>query len=241
MKTRLSILPLIAAAALLATACSDGDTFVDAGTNQTFGISVSGTGRAVGAPDIAILTLGVSAERPALEPARAAAATAQKAVIDSLKANAVAEKDIQTVQFNVQPQYDSPGRQQVLRGYRVSNVVRATLRKVDTAGKVIDDAVAAGGNAVVVNGISFSIDDPTEMRAEARAGAVADARAKAEQLARASNLKLGRAISISEGGAQPLPFARAATSLAAEASTPIEPGELQVSVTVSVLYAIESD
>ena len=96
-----------AAMALLAVACGDkGDTIVQTSSQNLSGVSATGTGRAVGEPDVVVLTVGVNVERETVEQARTDAATAQQAVIDSLKANGVQDKDVQTVHFSVQPQYD---------------------------------------------------------------------------------------------------------------------------------------
>jgi uncharacterized protein YggE len=232
--------------ALGAVACN-GDTIVQ-GPGVTNGINASGTGRATGTPDVAILQLGVELEQPTVEGARSAAAQALEGVLASLRGNGVAEADIQTVQFNVSPQHDflppagpnEPGRQ-VLRGYRVTNVIRAKVRTITNAGKVIDDATRAGGNAVVVRSLSFTIDDPTALREQARQDAVADARKRAEELARHGGVGLGKLLSIVEGGSQALPQPNVvrAPSTGSDTLTPIQPGELEVVVTVNALWSIE--
>ena len=86
-------------------------------------VHVTGSGSVVGEPDIATLNLGVSAEKASVEEAREAAASAMTSVIESLKANDVAEKDIQTENFSIYPQYDYTDNGRVLRGYRVNNTV----------------------------------------------------------------------------------------------------------------------
>ena len=112
---------------------------------------------------------------------------------------------------------------------------------MDDASKVIDDAVSAGGNNVVVQSIAFSIEDPTKLREAAREEAMKDVRARATQLARLSGVNLGGPISISEGSAvTPVTYLSAPrTGGAAEASTPIQPGDLEIAVNVSVLYEIK--
>jgi hypothetical protein len=192
-----------------------------------------------------VLTVGVSAQRESIEAAREAASAAQTGVIAALIDNGVDEKDIQTVQFNVSPQYDfsrtnGPGE---IIGYIVSNVVTAKVRELDRAGEAIDAATAAGGNDAVVQGVSFGIDDPTALQAQAREEAVQKAKAQAEQLASNSGAKLGKLLSISESSYYPyydrgIPTAAGGAAFDAE-STPIQSGELEISVTVSVVYAIE--
>jgi uncharacterized protein len=245
MNPKLLLVPLVAGLGLLAVACSGGDTYVTSDTTGQMGVNATGTGSAIGEPDIMLLTIGVSAQRDTIEAARDAAATAQNGVIQALKDNGVDEKDIQTVQFNVSPQYDystKPNGQGEIIGYVVSNVVTAKVRNLDKAGDAIDAATMAGGNDAVVQGVSFDIDDPTDLQKQAREEAVKKAHDQAEQLASNAGAKLGKVLSISESSYFPT-YNRAVPAAAGgaldESSTPIQPGQLEVSVTVNVLYAIE--
>lgn len=242
---KLALVPLAGVVLLLAAACDNGDTNVYSEGVAPTGVSATGTGEAVGEPDVMLLTVGVSAERGAIEEAREAAAAAQTGVIDALKAAGVAEKDIQTVQFNVSPQYDfggPAGRGEII-GYVVSNVVTAKVRNLDNAGAAIDAATRAGGNDAIVQGVSFGIDDPTELQAQARAQAVDKARAQAEQLASNGGASLGKLLSISESASYPYggDVIRAPSTGPAtfDTATPIEAGQLKIVVQVSVLYALE--
>jgi len=244
MNPKLLLIPLVAGLGLLAVACSGGDTYVTSDSTGQTGVSASGTGTADGEPDIMRLTVGVSAQRDTIEAAREAAASAQDGVIQALKDNGVDEKDIQTVQFNVSPQYDYSkldGRGEII-GYVVSNVVTAKVRDLDKAGDAIDAATKAGGNDAIVQGVSFDIDDPTALQKQAREEAVKKAHDQAEQLATNAGAKLGKLISISESSYYPS-FERAVPAAAGgaldQSSTPVQPGQLEVSVTVNVLYAIE--
>jgi len=228
--------------ALLGAACEGDKVTVATQQAQSLGISVSGEGKVSGAPDIAVLTLGVSVLAPSVKDARDQAASAMNGVVDSIKGNGVDGKDIQSTQFSIQPEYDYRGDTQELRGYRVTNIVTAKVRNIDNTSKVIDDAVAAGGDLTQVQGISFTIDDPSKLQDEARAEAVKDAQTKAERLADLAGVKLGKPISISESGApSPMPLSRdaGAAELDGGAPTPIELGEMEVTLDVQVLYAIE--
>jgi len=207
-------------------------------------IHVTGSGSVVGEPDIATLNLGVSVEKAAVEEAREAAASAMTAVIESLKANDIAEKDIQTDNFSIYPQYDYTDNGRVLRGYRVNNTVSAKVRELESLSDIIDDAAGAGGDIVVVNSIQFMIEDSTPLQTQARALAVKNAEAKAQTLAEAGGVTLGKPITITEmsaGGGPPIAFAESAALAAdsARSSTPIEAGELTVTVNVTVVYEIE--
>ncbi len=208
-------------------------------------IHVTGNGSVTGEPDIATLNLGVSVEKETVAEAREEAASAMTALIDSLEANGIAEKDINTENFSIYPQYDYSEGERKLRGYRVNNTVRAKVRELDTLSDVIDDAAKAGGDNIVVNSIQFMIDDTTEFQKQARSLAVKDAEAKAQTLAEASGVTLGKPVTISENTyfeSPPIAFATAEAAFAddgARTSTPIAPGELTVTVNITVVYEIE--
>lgn len=207
-------------------------------------IHVTGNGSVVGDPDIATLNLGVSVEKASVEEAREAAASAMTAVIESLKANDVAEKDIQTENFSIYPQYDYTDDGRVLRGYRVNNTVSAKVRALESLSDIIDDAAGAGGDIVVVNSIQFMIEDSTPLQTQARALAVKNAEAKAQTLAEAGGVTLGKPVTITEmssGGGPPIAFAES-LELAADSariSTPVQAGELTVTVNVTIVYEIQ--
>jgi uncharacterized protein len=231
------------ALSLLAVSCGDRTTRVETGGAQIQrGISVTGTGKVTGKPDIAKLTLGVSAEADTVQKARDQAAASLDAMIKSLKNNGVAEKDIQTQQFSIQPQYDYNEGKQQLRGFQVTNVLGITLRDINKTSQTVDDAVTAGGNNTQIQGLSFTIENPDDLKQQAREKAVADARAKAETLAKSAGVSVGDAITISESSVTPVFDARAGIAAPATGpgvSTPIQPGELDVTVDVSVTWGIK--
>ena len=206
-------------------------------------IHVAGSGSVTGEPDVASLNLGVSVEKETVAEAREAAAVAMTAVLDALKANNIADEDIQTENFSIYPQYDYTENGRVLRGYRVNNTISAKVRELQSLSDIIDDAAAAGGDIVVVNFIQFMIEDPTELQMQARALAAKDAEAKARTLADAHGVKLGKPVTITEvtsGGISPIIYAEsdaAADSL--RTSTPIEAGQLTVTVNITVVYEFE--
>lgn len=205
------------------------------------GIAVSGTGEVSGTPDTLTMTFGVSVLRDTVAQAVADAATVSNAVISSLEANGVAEEDIQTANFSIFPDFDYSGDQQRLRGYQVNNSVVAKIRDVDSAGQVIDAAATAGGDEVIVSGVSFSIDDDAELVAAARAKAWEDAEATARQLADLAGVVLGEPVTIAETlSSVPAPFVGTEElAFAAADATPIEPGQQQVAVTLTVRFAID--
>ena len=206
-------------------------------------IHVAGSGSIAGEPDIATLKLGVSVEKETVAEAREAAAIAMTAVLDSLKANDIGAEDIQTENFSIYPQYDYTDNGRVLRGYRVNNTISARVRELQSLSDIIDDAAGAGGAIVVVTSIQFMIEDPTTLQMQARALAAKDAEAKAQTLADAHGVKRGKPVTITEvtsGGYSPIVYAESAVADdGLRTSTPIEAGELTVTVNITVVYEFE--
>ncbi|MFQ6027060.1 MAG: SIMPL domain-containing protein [Dehalococcoidia bacterium] len=134
--------------------------------------------------------------------------------------------------------------QQVITGYQVSNQLSVQVRDLDNVGNVIDAVTEAGGDLIRFRGVNFSIEDTQELQEKARAAAVADMQNKASQLADLTGRQLGAIISISETSSQaPLMVAKERASfdaaLAASVPTQILGGELDVTVTVQGVYAIQ--
>jgi uncharacterized protein len=212
--------------------------------NQQQGIWVNGQGEVKAVPDLATVWLGVEAEDITVAAAQEKAAAAMNEVMAALKNSGIADKDISTEQFSIQriTRWDYDREEETVTGYRVSNMVTAKIREIDQAGSIIDAVALAGGDFIRVNNISFSIDDPKAYQEDARALAVADAKAKAEDMASLAGVELGQATYISEsGGYYPVvyrDYMAAEGAVPAPAPTPIEPGELTISISVQIAYEI---
>jgi len=212
--------------------------------SQQEGIWVNGSGKVSAVPDIATLRLGIEAQSTSVAQAQAQAAGAMDKVMKSLTANGVAEKDIQTQTFNISKvtRWNDKEQKEVLIGYRVTNIVQAKIRTMNKVGAIIDAVAEAGGDLTRIDGIGFSVEDPTTYNAVARQKAMADAEAKAKQLAQLSGVKLGKPTYISESSYVPPPIYRAtfekAAGAPAMAETPISPGELDITLNVQVVYSI---
>ena len=210
--------------------------------NQQEGIWVSGKGVVTVTPDIATLRLGVEVQAATVAIAQSQATEAMDEVMTALTDNGVAEKDIQTQYFSIRQvtKWDRDNEEEVVVGYRVTNKVNAKIREIDKAGTVIDAVAAAGGDFTRIDSIDFSVDDPSAYYEEAREEAMADAKAKAEQLAELAGGRLGKATYISESSQIPPPIYRQDIYEEAipAAETPISPGEMEISLTVQVAYAL---
>jgi uncharacterized protein len=239
---------LIGGLAVLLAACGTAagstpqEITVNTSEEATSGISVSGMGEVTGTPDTVEVGLGVSVLGETVDEAATTAAEKARALIESLTTNGVAEEDITTTDYSIYPEYDYSGNEQRLIGYRVSNTVKAKIRDLDSTGAVLDAATVAGGDDVVVNGLSFSIEDNDELVAAAREAAWNDAMTKANQLAELSEQTLGEATTITETVSMPpipIPYAEeAAVDRAVE--TPIEPGTSAVTITLQVQFGLAS-
>jgi hypothetical protein len=205
-------------------------------------ISVRGSGAVSARPDMANLQVGVSIQNPSLEAAQSEAASKMDALVGNLKAAGIDEKDINTTQYNVEPVMDyRDGQAPTVTGFRVTNVVEVKIRELSKASKLIDDLVKSGANTIY--GLNFGFSDPTAGMKQAREAAVKDAREKAEQLAGLNGVTLGSVLVVDDGGANvppPVIEAKMANSTAQDAALPpINPGQQEVRVEVSVVYGIK--
>jgi uncharacterized protein len=232
-----------AAASTRAVNASSTQTSTLAGVGGT-GITVGATADVAGTPDTLRLDLSVAASGTSVSAALAKANASADAIQKSLLGNGVVKKDLQTSGLNITPTYAYPkGGPAVLTGYQVSESVSAKLRDLGRAGDAIGKAVGAGGNAVRVNGISLDLEDTGLLVTEARGKAFAEAKAKAEQYAKAAGRSLGDVESIAEsvaanGGPRLDASAMSGEAAKALSSVPIQPGSQDVSVTVTVVFAM---
>jgi uncharacterized protein YggE len=208
------------------------------GTKDPRTINVVGTGQVRGTPDVLDLTIGVSTRSKSAGEALGRNSDLTNKVVGVLKDAGVDAKDIQTSNLSISPVYDDQGENVI--AYGVTNTVDVTIRDLDKAGEIVDAAAKVAGDEIVVNGLSFSFDDNSELVAQARTEAVKRAKAQAEQLAKAAGVELGDVLTITEAGVPDGPVIAAAPREAgsADASTPIEPGSQSLSVQVSITYEI---
>lgn len=189
-------------------------------------------------PDIADVGAGVTTQAPTAVAAMTANAKAMDAVIARIKSLGIRAEDIQTTGINLGAQYDydQSTQRQVFRGYQASNRVNVTLRDVSRAGPVLDALVAAG--ATDLSGPSFSMDDDSAPRAQARKAAFEKAQAQATEYARWAGYSSVRLLSVSEAvnPGRPMPMAEMRMQAADAKVTPIEPGLVGTSVTVNVTF-----
>jgi hypothetical protein len=203
-------------------------------------ITATGTGRVSVRPDTAVVQVGAETRAPSLADATADVSRRISAVLERVKALGVAERDITTVTYAIDPVV-APRRSEEeaarILGYRVANVVQLRIRQLDAVGRIMDAAVAAGANTM--RGLTFTVAEPQAIEAQARALAVQNARAKARQLAEAAGVTLGDLVLLTDGVPPPIPRPVAVgRPELAMAPGPVESGQLDISVTVTAHYRI---
>ena len=214
-------------------------------SGQQEGIWVTGEGKVQADPDIAILSLGVQAQALTAADAQAQVSQGMDGVMQVLKGQGIAEKDIQTQYYTITQLTRWNDSKQVpeVTGYQVTNSVSARIRDVSKTGPVIDAVVAAAGDLIRINNVSFDINDATQFNDAARKLAIANAKAKAQQIASESGVKLGKITYITESISYPGPIYRtfaAADSAAPMPVTSINPGQLDITSNVQIVYSIDN-
>src|ERR1044071_9035671 len=202
-------------------------------------IVTTGEGEARLSPDRATIYIGVQSRAATAAAAGAENARRQKAVLDTLRAIGLGSDQLSTVNYNVVPemQYDRTGGSPKVTGYLVMNTVRAEIRRLDDVGRAIDASLAKGANQI--SSLQFYASNTADARRAALADAMAKARGDAEALARAAGGSIGALLDASTVVAPIRPYEVAMMrrdAMAAQAPTPIEPGQQTVTATVTTRW-----
>jgi uncharacterized protein len=216
-------------------------------------ITVQGEGEVMARPDIGEFSFSVMAEGKDATEAQQKSAEAINAVLASLKESGVEEKDIKTANYYLNPKYRyeatvctvnyCPPSNPVIDGYEVSQTVTVKVRDLAKSGELISKVGDKG--ATNISGLSFTIDDESGLKAEARAKAIADAKEKADKLAEDLDVRIVRMTGYWEdqGGYYPMydkSYYGGADMMAESASvSPDMPlGENTIRSTISITYEV---
>jgi len=216
-------------------------------------VTVSGEGKVYAKPDIALVSLGVTAQGATVADAAKSNTDKMNAVIDAVKKLGVADKDIQTTNYNLTPNYpsnpvvynlpmistDNPNK---VIGYTLEQDVQVKIRDFTKIGDVLSQATTAGAN--LVGDLQFTIDNPEQFREQARAKAIEQAKANAQNLAKESGVNLGKLINVYEGYTpSPVMYnsVKAMGGAASEAASvpTIQPGQQEIDVTINLTYQVK--
>lgn len=206
--------------------------------SDTFNVSAEGT--VFAKPDIATLNVGISAQGATVKAVQDQTNSIINKVSASIKELGVEEKDIQTTNYQINPNYDFQSGTQRITGYSASTNLSIKVRNIDLVNQVIDQATENGANQV--GGVTFDVDDRAKVENEARQKAVEAAKKKAESAAKIAGFKLGRLVNYSEdfvGGPRPIPLRMSVGAPEAqELETAVEPGSSEIRVVVTLSYEI---
>lgn len=203
-------------------------------------LEINATGEATRVPDVAVITAGVVTRATSARAALEQNAGRMERVRAELKRAGIADRDIQTSNISLNPEYryaeNQPPR---LTGYTASNQVNVRFHDIAKSGDILDALVAQGANSI--NGPSLTIDKPEEALDEARTKALAMGRARAELYARALGMRVVRLVSVSESGGNypvPPPMPVMMEARAQGAATKIDPGEQKLSVSLGMVFEL---
>lgn len=207
-------------------------------------IVVSGEGKVTAAPNIATVTIGTLTQGSDVARAQKENTEKMNALIGAVKKLGIEEKDLQTTTYYINPRYNYREGRSEIQGYEVSQSVTVKIRDLSKISAVL--AAAGEHKANQVSGVQFSIDDPENLRDEARVKAITRAREVAEAISQGLGVKLGRVVAFNEsGGGYPGPmpyFAESRLGVGGAEPFPepkIQPGTNEIVVNVSVIYEIK--
>jgi len=234
MKLRTFTIAALMLAAPIAAAPAAAQMQAVAGTR----LDVAVTGEVTRAPDIVRINAGVVTQAANATEAIGENARRMDAVRAALRRAGIADRDIQTSNISLQPDYRyGEGQPPQLTGYRASNSVDVRFRDIADSGRILDALVAEGANQI--NGPMFALDRPEAALDEARLAALANARARADLYARGLGVRVKRVLLVSETGSMLPPPVPVMRMQSAEADTRIEPGEQTLSVALTVSFELE--
>jgi uncharacterized protein len=210
-------------------------------------IKINGRGEVSAAPDLAVIRIGATAQAKDAATAQAEVSHVVAGALKELNALGILREDIRTAGISLSPVYSRPSPRDAgpqeprIVGYRASNVLRVQVAQLDLIGAVIDAGVKSGANEL--QGLSFELRNDTEQRKQALRLAVREARAKAEAIADGLGVRVGPLLEVIESAfavAPPQMEMGRAMAMAADAGTPVEPGQIRVQASVQVRYRIET-
>jgi len=211
-------------------------------------ITVSGIGQEYVKPDLALTNFSVKTEGATVKGVIQENSQNMNDVIQAVMNLGIAQKDIQTTNFNLYPRYEwtdedkiFPSGHRVLVGYEMTQTLKVKIKDLETIGGIIEAATQAGANQV--GDLVFTIENSEAVKRQARLQAISQAQEEAESLAKQLGVRLGKVMSVNFGTEMPQPIRMMAAGLGKGAesavSVPqIETGENLIKVTANLTYRI---
>lgn len=229
--------------------------YIGSGVSASNTITVSGEGEVTAVPDTATFSVTILERAETVAEAQEIATAKSNDIVAYLESEGIDEKDVQTADYSVYPEYEYstrtcaideycvPGKQTLI-GYQVSQTITIKVRDTEQAGDLLTGVGELGASQV--SGLSFTIDDEEALQASARDEAIAQAKEKADELARALGVRVVRIVGFSENGSYPpMPYAlgRGAANFDAvaqetKAAPSLPVGENKIYSNVTITYEI---
>lgn len=216
-------------------------------------ISVQGEGKVAVKPDIAVFSAGVVTSSEKIKNAQDENTKKSNAIAEFLKQQGIEAKDVKTVGYNINPQYQydnrpciqiypspcSPPAVPKIASYEVRHTLEIKVRDLGKVDELLEGVVVAGANEV--GSVQFKVDDEEKVLAEARKKAIEDARSKAKVLAKDLDVRLTKIVSFSESGGPIFgrfeALGKGGDGFGGAVPTPqVEPGEQEIRSFVNVVY-----
>lgn len=214
--------------------------YVGHGAQYQNAIAITGEGKVFAKPDIGQISLTVLSNAKTVTAAQQDNTDKMNKVTQAIKDLGVAEADLQTVSYNINPTYQYISGKSVIIGYEVSQTLQVKIRDLTKVGQILEKGATLGANQA--GALSFTFDDPEKLNAEARQKAIVNAKQKAQDLAQSLGVKLGKVTSFSEsvyGGPQPMYYGSTAYGIGGGGATPdVQTGQNEIDISVSLVYEI---
>lgn len=211
--------------------------------NTPHEINVTGEGKAIVKPDIAMITLGAHTEAIKSQDVVNQNNKIMEGVINAIKASDVEAKDIQTTMYNLQPLYNYDYRgMNTFKGYSLDQQIQVKIRDFDKINEILDKAASNGTNTI--GQLQFTVDNMEKVRAEARTKAIAQAKEKAAALFQESGLQVDKLVNISEGYAPtPVPmygYGMGGAEFDSKNAAPnIQSGQMEINTSITLTYRVK--
>jgi len=201
-------------------------------------ITISAEGKVTATPDTAKIQLSVVTDGPTADAVQQKNSENINKVTDFIKSSGVGDTDIKTTYYNLYPKYDYVNGRQIPAGYSLSQTLEVKIRDLKKTGQILTGAVARGANQV--SGVEFFVDDPDNLKAQAREQAFSKAQTKAQELAKLAKVRLGKVITFSESSSgQPPIFLEKSLGYGGGGPAPdIQSGSQEITVSVNVVFEI---
>ena len=218
-------------------------------------ITMSAEGRVIATPDIASFNITVITESKDPKAAENENTSKTNAIIDFLKSKGIDKKDIKTSNYNLAPQYyypydypripcplsslSCPPKIPVIIGYELNQIISVKIRDFKIIGDVLEGSIAKGANSL--SDLQFSIEDPDNLKNEARKIAIEKAKEKAKDLTKIADVKLGKVVSFSEElvSFPQITYGKAMESRDLAPAPQIEAGSQEIVMRMSVIFEIK--